>query len=71
MLYPSIDTLMEKIDSKYSLVCLAAKRARKIQDGDKLYLEKYKCVKPVGKALEEIAQDKLTFVVGGQKKGND
>jgi len=27
---PSIDTLLEKVDSKYSLVVLAAKRAREI-----------------------------------------
>lgn len=28
MLYPSIDNLLLKIDSKYSLVTVAAKRAR-------------------------------------------
>ena len=28
MLYPSIDSLLKKIDSKYSLVSVAAKRAR-------------------------------------------
>lgn len=27
MLYPSIDLLMEKLDSKYTLVSVAAKRA--------------------------------------------
>ena len=31
MLYPSIDSLMTKIDSKYSLVSVAAKRARQLQ----------------------------------------
>ena len=35
MLYPSIDKLKEQIDSKYSLVSLASKRARQMQeDGD-------------------------------------
>lgn len=30
--YPSIDDLLEKTDSKYSLVSYAAKRARQIND---------------------------------------
>ncbi len=63
MLYPSIDSLMTKIDSKYSLVSVAAKRARRIQEGAKLYLENYVSQKPVGKALEEIDGDKLTYTV--------
>ena len=33
MLYPSIDSLLTKIDSKYSLVSVAAKRARQTQLG--------------------------------------
>ena len=37
MLYPSVDSLKEKIDSKYILVTLASKRAREIQEvGNKL-----------------------------------
>lgn len=59
MLYPSIDALMKKIDSKYSLVSVTAKRARQIQQGAPLYLEHYVSVKPVGRALEEIYADKL------------
>lgn len=63
MLYPSIDKLMEKIDSKYSLVSVAAKRARDIQEEGKTLLDKYVSFKPVGKALEEIYEDKLTYQV--------
>jgi DNA-directed RNA polymerase subunit omega len=33
MLYPSIDLLMQKVDSKYKLVTVVAKRARELQDG--------------------------------------
>ncbi len=33
MLYPSIDKLMSKADSKYTLVILAAKRARQLLEG--------------------------------------
>jgi DNA-directed RNA polymerase subunit omega len=54
MLYPSIDALKEKIDSKYTLVSLAAKRARQIQEQGNLKLESYKSEKFVGKALEEV-----------------
>lgn len=55
MLYPSIDSLLTKIDSKYSLVTIASKRARKLQLNEELpLLEKYVSHKFVGKALEEI-----------------
>ncbi|MGA8942061.1 MAG: DNA-directed RNA polymerase subunit omega [Thermoactinomyces sp.] len=54
MLYPSIDLLMTKSDSKYSLVVLAAKRARKLLDGESQQIQP-KSKKYVGIALEEIA----------------
>jgi len=54
MLYPSIDLLMNKIDSKYTLVSVAAKRAREMQQNNDQQIEKTKSVKFVGKALEEI-----------------
>ncbi|MBQ0140311.1 MAG: DNA-directed RNA polymerase subunit omega [Kurthia sp.] len=55
MLYPSVDDLKTKIDSKYSLVSLASKRARAMQEGSSERLSSYKSVKNVGKALEEVA----------------
>jgi len=63
MLYPSIDSLLTKIDSKYSLVSVAAKRARKMQLNAKPQLNKYVSHKNVGKALEEIHADQLTYRV--------
>ena len=60
MLYPSVDKLKKKIDSKYSLVSLASKRARQLQEqggGEKL--TSYKSHKYVGKALEEVAAGAL------------
>lgn len=56
---------MTKIDSKYSLVSVAAKRARSMQlqmDGK---LDNYVSHKFVGKALEEINADKLHFKTAG------
>lgn len=61
MLYPSIDELLNKIDSKYSLVTIAAKRARQLQEEEKPLLEKYVSKKNVGKSLEEIYSGKLTI----------
>ena len=61
MLYPSIDELMKKVDSKYSLVVAAAKRARMLRDGAKSKLESPKSHKPVGVALEEIYHDLVTI----------
>lgn len=53
--YPSIDKLLNRVDSRYSLAILSAKRAHEIEDGAPLILDNYKSSKPVGKALEEIA----------------
>lgn len=61
MLYPSIDSLLTKIDSKYSLVSVAAKRARNMQIQQNSLLDKYVSHKYVGKALEEIHAEKLHF----------
>ncbi|SDY57923.1 DNA-directed RNA polymerase subunit omega [Thermoactinomyces sp. DSM 45892] len=57
MLYPSIDQLMEKADSKYALVVLAAKRARGLLEGTNELQLKPRSKKYVGAALEEIAID--------------
>ncbi|MDN4607522.1 DNA-directed RNA polymerase subunit omega [Sporosarcina highlanderae] len=60
MLYPSVDSLKGKIDSKYTLVTLAAKRAREMQESKNELLHKYTSHKNVGKALEEVAAGALS-----------
>lgn len=60
MINPSLDVLVEKVDSKYTLVVLAAKRAREIMDGQQPLTES-KSNKPVTVALEEVAQGKITY----------
>ncbi|MFD1204095.1 MULTISPECIES: DNA-directed RNA polymerase subunit omega [Sporosarcina] len=60
MLYPSVDSLKSKIDSKYTLVTLAAKRAREMQETKNNLLSSYTSHKNVGKALEEVAAGVLT-----------
>lgn len=59
MLYPSIDTLIEKENSIYSLIILSSKRARELHEKKAPLLDKYKSVKPIGKALEEVASGLL------------
>ncbi|MRI81371.1 DNA-directed RNA polymerase subunit omega [Fundicoccus ignavus] len=59
MLYPSIDELLEKVPSKYSLIILASKRAHEMRLYDNMQLNDYKSVKPVGKALEEVVDGVL------------
>ncbi|AYW46271.1 DNA-directed RNA polymerase subunit omega [Tetragenococcus koreensis] len=54
MLKPSIDSLLESVNSKYSLVLLASKRAHELDEGANPTLDQFDSVKNVGKALEEI-----------------
>ncbi len=73
MIDKSIDYLLEKVDSKYSLVILAAKRAREINSYyNQLGEGRGEFVpplvetgglknKPLSIALEEISEDKVTF----------
>ena len=60
LLYPSINTLNEKTDSRYSLCILAAKRARDIVDG-KPALTEEECERPVSQAAKEVADDMITY----------
>jgi DNA-directed RNA polymerase subunit omega len=73
MIEPTIDHLLEKVDSKYSLVTLAAKRAREINsyysqlgEGRGEFVPPLVETgglrnKPLSISLEEIAEDKVTF----------
>ena len=63
MRYPSVDLLLEKIDSKYKLAVAAAKRAKIIEEENWTSADDGICCKPVGQALEEIldGKTKMTF----------
>ncbi len=56
MVDPSIDYLTEKVDSKYTLAMLAAKRAREMTVPGQNLPEK-----EVSIALKEIASDSITY----------
>jgi len=71
MMYPPIEELLEKMDSKFTLVSLSAKRARQINSYFSQLGEGLGAIvppqvasvsrKPLSIALEEIAADKITF----------
>ncbi len=57
---PPLDALLKRVDCRYTLVMLAAKRAREIIYGDSPMIESHSN-KPVTIALEEIAGRKVTY----------
>lgn len=59
MLYPSINEIKHKADSRYTLVILAAKRARDLVDG-KPPLVQCSVNRPVSIAAREINEDMIT-----------
>ena len=71
MMYPPIEDLLDKTDSKFSLVTLAAKRGRQINSYFSQLGEGLGAIvppqvtsvsrKPLSIALEEIAADKITY----------
>ncbi|MDR1292381.1 MAG: DNA-directed RNA polymerase subunit omega [Clostridiales Family XIII bacterium] len=60
LLYPPINKIRKKADSKYTLVILAAKRARDLIDGKPQLIEDDDEV-PVSIAAKEIYDDYITY----------
>ncbi|MCQ2565495.1 MAG: DNA-directed RNA polymerase subunit omega [Clostridia bacterium] len=60
LLYPAIDVLKTKVDSKYTLAIMAAKRARDLIDG-KPQLTIADNTKPISIATAEIADDLISY----------
>lgn len=61
MIYPSINSLMKKVDSRYTLVVAAAKRARQLTDGAQKLI-RTNTEKPVSVAVQEISDNKVSYV---------
>ena len=59
MLYPPIADLLEKVDGRYLLVNVVAKRARQIAEEANEFGEDLPD-KPVTMAIREVAEGKLT-----------
>jgi len=57
---PSLDVLLSRVDSKYTLVVAAAKRGRQLMEGRPKLVDS-RSNKPVTIALEEIAAGKIYY----------
>lgn len=57
MIYPSIDKLLQMVDSKYRLVHIASARSHEMSEKGLLQKreEEYHNKKNIGRALEEVA----------------
>ncbi|RKD34358.1 DNA-directed RNA polymerase subunit omega [Thermohalobacter berrensis] len=60
MLYPSINDLLKKVDSRYSLVMVVSKRARQLVDGEEALVD-VDTNKSVTKAIHEVADGKIEY----------
>jgi len=60
LIYPSIDEMLKKVDSRYSLVIMAAKRARSLRERQ-ILKEDAGSIKEVSAALEDVAKGRITF----------
>ena len=63
MLYPSIDKILNIVDSKYRLVNVVAQRSKQILDTKHYQMKEsdYKSKKAIGRALEEIEKGLVTI----------
>ena len=69
MLYPSIDKLLNIVDSKYMLVHVASRRAKQMLDNNHYQMNErdYVNKKPLGKALEEVEKGLIQIQVGKEQ----
>ena len=59
MIYPSIDKILNFVDSKYALVYVVAQRSKEMTKTKHYQMpeSKYKSSKPIGRALEEVYEN--------------
>lgn len=57
---PKMSELLKRVDSRYTLVSVVAKRARKITEGDKKMVDS-KNNSVVSVASEELVEDKYSY----------
>ena len=62
MLYPSIDKILNIVDSKYRLVNVVAQRSKQMLNTKHYQMKEneYKSKKTIGRALEEIEKGLVT-----------
>ena len=60
MIEPSIDELLEKVESRYMLVTIIAKRAREIVAGDDIMIDTNDN-KPINIAIREFNEGRIVY----------
>lgn len=60
MIEPSIDELLEKVESRYMLVTIIAKRAREIVAGDDIMIDTDDN-KPINTAIREFNEGRIVY----------
>lgn len=62
LIYPTLDSLVKKVDSRYTLVVQIAKRARQLVAGDDPLVEGEIAIdKPVSIAVREVEEGLVTY----------
>lgn len=63
MIYPSIDKLLNSVDSKYILVHVAAKRSKQMLETGHFQMKEnqYVSKRELGRALEELEKGLITI----------
>lgn len=61
LLYPAIDLLKTKVDSRYTLAIMASKRARDLIDGKPQLKLTEENEKPLSVATMEVADDLISY----------
>lgn len=70
MINPSIISLLEKADNRYSLVTITSKRARQLIDGETPLIPIEESAKPLTIAISELDDRKIVYenVMEGKNK---
>jgi len=63
MIYPSIDKILNTVDSKYNLVHIVATRSKQMQATNHYQMAEtdYQSKKELGRALEEVEKGLIKF----------
>lgn len=61
MINPAIGKLLTKVDSRYTLVVVVAKRARQLNEGSNKLVD-CNSDKAVTVAVDEVSEDKITYI---------
>lgn len=63
MIYPSIDKILNTVDSKYILIHIVSTRSKQMQETGHYQMPEaeYRCKKDIGRALEEIEKGLIRY----------